>query len=310
MKILSLPIALAEKMLSKNKTKSFFISTFYKCFSLADIEKLEKIFRKELKKRKIIGTLILTPEGINSTIASCSETSLKNSIKFIEKFTGGVTIKNSVSNKRPFKKLKIKKREEIVPSGIDLKLNNHEGKYIEPKDWQKFISQKDVFTIDVRNDYEIEVGTFKNSFSPKTKNFREFNKFIKENKEKLSNKKLAIFCTGGIRCEKASMLFEKNGLKDVHQLNGGILNFFEKVADKDQWGGECFVFDDRVTVKTNLQPGDYLQCYACRRPLSKKDLLKKEYLKGVSCHKCFNEKSDEDRKRYAERQKQLNNIQK
>ena len=244
---------------------------------------------------------------MNSTIAASNKLSLNHGIRFIEKFTGNLVIKNSLSNKQPFKKLKIKKRDEIVPSGFNLNLNNHEGKYIEPKDWQEFISQKNVVTIDVRNDYEIEVGTFKNSLSPKTKNFREFNKFIKENKEKLSKKKLAIFCTGGIRCEKASVLFENNGLKDVHQLNGGILNFFEKEEDKEKWRGECFVFDDRVTVKTNLKPGNYLQCYACRRPLSEKDLFKKEYVKGVSCHKCLNEKSDEDRKRYAERQKQLNN---
>ena len=307
MKTLNLLIALAEKMQIKIKSKNFYISTFYKCFSLKNLEKLEIIFRKELKKRKIIGTLILTPEGINSTIASKSKPSLEQGIQFIEQFTGNLVTKNSLSNKQPFKKLKIKKREEIVPSGIDLKLNNHQGKYVEPNDWQEFISQKDVFTIDVRNDYEIEVGTFKNSLSPKTKNFREFNKFIKKNKEKLSKKKLAIFCTGGIRCEKASVLFEKNGLKDVHQLNGGILNFFEKVEDKEKWGGECFVFDERVTVKTNLEPGNYIQCYACRRPLSQKDLLKKEYVKGISCHKCLNEKSHEDRTRYAERQKQINN---
>ena len=294
-------------MQSKIKPKTFFISTFYKCFALKNLERLEISFREELKKRKIIGTVVLTPEGINSTIAASNELSLNHGIRFIEKFTGNLVIKNSFSNKQPFKKLKIKKREEIVPSGFNLNLNNHEGKYVEPKDWQEFISQKNVVTIDVRNDYEIEVGTFKNSLSPKTKNFREFNKFIKENKEKLSKKKLAIFCTGGIRCEKASVLFENNGLKDVHQLNGGILNFFEKEEDKEKWRGECFVFDDRVTVKTNLKPGNYLQCYACRRPLSQKDLFKKEYVKGVSCHKCLNEKSDEDRKRYAERQKQLNN---
>ena len=306
MKTLNLLIALAEKMQIKIKSKTFYISTFYKCFSLKNLEKLEIIFRKELKKRKIIGTLILSPEGINSTIASKSKSSLEQGIQFIEQFTGNLVTKNSLSNKQPFKRLKIKKREEIVPSGLDLKLNNHQGKYVEPNDWQEFISQKDVFTIDVRNDYEIEVGTFKNSLSPKTKNFREFNKFIKKNKEKLSKKKLAIFCTGGIRCEKASVLFEKNGLKDVHQLNGGILNFFEKVEDKEKWGGECFVFDERVTVKTNLEPGNYIQCYACRRPLSQKDLLKKEYVKGISCHKCLNEKSHEDRTRYAERQKQIN----
>ena len=295
-------------MLNKNPKKKYYISTFYKCFGLENIEMLESFFRQELKKLKIIGTVILTPEGINSTIASEKKISLEKGIELIKKYSGDIVTKDSVSNKRPFKRLKIKKRQEIVPTGTNLKLINHVSKYVEPKDWQEFISQEDVLTIDVRNQYEIEVGTFKDSISPNTNNFREFDEFIKKNKKKLSNKKLAIFCTGGIRCEKASALFEKNGLKNIHQLNGGILNFFEKVKDKSIWNGECFVFDDRTTVNSHLEPGNYHQCYACRRPLSKEDLLNDDYIKGISCHKCILEKSDKDRVRYAERQKQFNKI--
>ncbi len=293
----------------QNSKKFFFIATFYKCFSLEQIQLLENLLKRQFKKLKIVGTVILTPEGINSTIASQNLVSLKKGIALIEKYCGNFEIKNSISFKRPFKKLKIKSRQEIVPSGINLRIENHQGKYVDPEDWHDFISNKDVQTIDVRNEYEIEVGTFKNSISPKTKNFREFNKYIIDNKKLLNRKKIAIFCTGGVRCEKASAMFSKNGLENVFQLKGGILNYFEKSKNTDKWEGECFVFDDRVTVKTNLEPGNFHQCFACRRPLSNKDLLKPEYLKGVSCHKCVDEKTDEDRLRYKERHKQYKNQQ-
>ena len=157
----------------------------------------------------------------------------------------------------------------------------------------------------VRNDYENKVGTFKNSISPNTKNFREFKDFVKKNKSKFKGKNIGIFCTGGIRCEKALHSFEEEGLTDIHQLQGGILNFLSKAKDKSIWNGDCFVFDERVTVTKDLEPGDYKQCYACRRPLSNEDLKKREYQKGISCHKCFFEKSESDRIRYAERQKQF-----
>ena len=290
-------------------SKKFFIATFYKCFSFEQILLLENLLKRQFKKLKIVGTVILTSEGINSTIASQNLVSLKKGIALIEKYCGNLEIKNSISDKQPFKKLKIKLRQEIVPSGINLRIDNHKGKYVDPEDWHDFISQKDVQTIDVRNEYEIEVGTFKNSISPKTKNFREFNKYIIDNKKLLNRKKIAIFCTGGVRCEKASAMFLENGLENVFQLKGGILNYFEKSKNTDKWEGECFVFDDRVTLKTNLEPGNFYQCFACRRPLSNKDLLKPEYLKGVSCHKCFDEKTDEDRLRYKERHKQYKNQQ-
>ena len=290
-------------------SKKFFIVTFYKCFSFEKIQLLENLLKRQFKKLKIVGTVILTPEGINSTIASQNLISLKKGIALIEKYCGNLEIKNSISDKQPFKKLKIKSRQEIVPSGINLRIENHQGKYVDPEDWHDFISHNDVQTIDVRNEYEIEVGTFKNSISPNTKNFREFNKYIIDNKKLLKRKKIAIFCTGGVRCEKASAMFSENGLENVFQLKGGILNYFEKSKNTDKWEGECFVFDDRVTVKTNLEPGNFHQCFACRRPLSNKDLLKPEYLKGVSCHKCIDEKTDEDRLRYKERHKQYKNQQ-
>ena len=174
-----------------------------------------------------------------------------------------------------------------------------------PLEWSKFIQDPENIIIDVRNDYENKVGTFQNSISPDTKNFREFKTFLRDNKEKFKNKNIGIFCTGGIRCEKAVYSFQKEGLNKIHQLEGGILNYLAKSKDKSSWEGECFVFDERVTVTKDLLPGNYRQCFACRRPLSESDLKKSEYKKGVSCHNCFFEKSDSDRNRYAERQKQI-----
>ena len=190
-------------------SKKFFIVTFYKCFRFEQIQLLENLLKRQFKKLKIVGTVILTPEGINSTIASQNLISLKKGIALIEKYCGNLEIKNSISDKQPFKKLKIKSRQEIVPSGINLRIENHQGKYVDPEDWHDFISHNDVQTIDVRNEYEIEVGTFKNSISPNTKNFREFNKYIIDNKKLLKRKKIAIFCTGGVRCEKASAMFSE-----------------------------------------------------------------------------------------------------
>ena len=174
-----------------------------------------------------------------------------------------------------------------------------------PLEWSNFVEDPNNIIIDVRNDYENKVGTFKNSISPNTKNFREFKDFVKKNKSKFKGKNIGIFCTGGIRCEKALHSFKEEGLTDIHQLQGGILNFLSKAKDKSIWNGDCFVFDERVTVTKDLEPGDYKQCYACRRPLSNEDLKKREYQKGISCHKCFFEKSESDRIRYAERQKQF-----
>ena len=283
----------------------FQIGTFYKCFEFSGYKELEDSLRDYCSKRKIKGTIILTPEGVNATVSSERERSLEELNEFLNDSIGTIKFRFSISDISPFKRLKIKKRQELVPSGTKSRSFDYQGNYLTPLEWSNFVEDPNNIIIDVRNDYENKVGTFKNSISPNTKNFREFKDFVKKNKSKFKGKNIGIFCTGGIRCEKALHSFEVEGLTDIHQLQGGILNFLSKAKDKSIWKGDCFVFDERVTVTKDLEPGDYKQCYACRRPLSNEDLKKREYQKGISCHKCFFEKSESDRIRYAERQKQF-----
>ena len=283
----------------------FQIGTFYKCFEFSGYKELEDSLRDYCSKRKIKGTIILTPEGVNATVSSERESSLEELNEFLNDSIGTIKFRFSISDISPFKRLKIKKRQELVPSGTKSRSFDYQGNYLTPLEWSNFVEDPNNIIIDVRNDYENKVGTFKNSISPNTKNFREFKDFVKKNKSKFKGKNIGIFCTGGIRCEKALHSFEVEGLTDIHQLQGGILNFLSKAKDKSIWNGDCFVFDERVTVTKDLEPGNYKQCYACRRPLSNEDLKKREYQKGISCHKCFFEKSESDRIRYAERQKQF-----
>lgn len=291
-------------MIDCGKKNGFHTFTFYKCISISNPSFLRQRIRKQAANLQIIGTIMLTEEGINSTISSLSQENLNKMITLLEKRFGKIKFRKSFSENKPFKRLKVKVRKEIVPSGTNVSLEKKSSNYVKPENWDDFINQDSVITIDVRNNYEIEVGTFRNSISPETKNFREFNKFIENSINNFENKKLAIFCTGGIRCEKASALFNEKGFDDVYQLEGGILNYFKKSKDKKNFDGECFVFDDRVTVDKSLKPGDFIQCFACRRPISKDDKNRPEYTEGISCHNCINEKSDDDRKRFADRQNQ------
>ena len=296
-------------MIDCGKKNGFHTFTFYKCISISNPSILRQRIRKQAANLQIIGTIMLTEEGINSTISSVSQENLNKMITLLEKRFGKIKFRKSFSENKPFKRLKVKVRKEIVPSGTNVSLEKKSSNYVKPENWDDFINQDSVITIDVRNNYEVEVGTFRNSISPETKNFREFNRFIENSINNFENKKLAIFCTGGIRCEKASALFNEKGFDDVYQLEGGILNYFKKSKQKKNFDGECFVFDDRVTVDKSLKPGDFIQCFACRRPISKDDKNRPEYTEGISCHNCVNEKSDDDRKRFADRQNQnlLNN---
>ena len=224
---------------------------------------------------------------------------------YIAKYFPSIDIGRSCSEKKPFKRFKIKERQELVPSGTKLKPTDYAASHIAPESWNEFSENKNTLLIDVRNNYEISVGTFKGALNPDTRNFREFKHFVKENKKIFEGKKIGIFCTGGIRCEKASSIFKSEDINDVHQLKGGILSYLANSKDKKLWEGECFVFDERVTVDKDLNKGSFYQCFACRRPLSEKDLESIHYSAGVSCHQCINEKSEEDRLRYLERHKQI-----
>ena len=292
------------------KTNLFQVAAFYKFYDLSNLENLQNSFHHFLSKHQIKGTVLLANEGINGTVAGSS-----NSIEEFKKFLAKENLlptsdfKISFSKKEPFPKLKVKIKNEIVSIGNDL-ANPQKivGEYIQPQDWNNFISQDNVLVIDTRNIYEHSIGTFQNSIQPNTTNFREFPDWVDklESTSYSKDQKIAMFCTGGIRCEKASSLMKAKGYKNVHHLKGGILSYMEKVDESESlWEGECFVFDDRVALNHRLEAGSFDMCHGCRMPIIEKDKLSQEYERGISCPKCFHIKTVEQKKRYADRQKQI-----
>ena len=288
------------------------IATLYKFTKILDPLKLHKEIRIQLKRLSIHGTILISDEGINGTISSSKNENLSLAINYIKGVKGfnDLDIKFSSSDKNPFVRLKVKLKKEIVTIGdksIDPTLTV--GKYVEPKDWNKLIDDENTIIIDTRNNYEYSIGTFRGSLNPKTNKFREFPKWINNQKftsKEKKDKNIAMFCTGGIRCEKASSLLKKEGFKNVYHLKGGILKYFESVPeDNSRWEGECFVFDDRVSVKHNLSEGTYDMCHGCRMPITDNDKESKKYIRGVSCPNCFDETTEEQKSRYMSRQKQV-----
>ena len=289
----------------------FSVAALYKFSSINDPESLHNEIRIRLKSLSISGTILVGEEGINGTISG-TNSNIKKAIAFIQSIKGfaSLDIKYSESPKNPFIRLKIKLKKEIVTIG-DRSINPNKivGDYVDPKNWNSLIDDKDTILIDTRNDYEYSIGTFKNAINPKTVKFREFPKWVKNQnftEDDKKNKKVAMFCTGGIRCEKASSLMMKDGFENVHHLKGGILNYFQSVKNEDSlWEGECFVFDDRVSVNQDLTVGTYDMCHGCRMPLTEDDKKLKEFIKGVACPKCFNTTTKDQKARYMSRQKQV-----
>ena len=291
----------------------YHIVSFY---SFVRIEKnlieLIKINLLEFEKKELTGLVVLGNEGINGTV--CAPRYLINDfinlIRLLLDLTD-LNIKESYSEKRIFKKLKVKIKGEIVTMGIsDVSPNLRKGTYVDSSDWNNLLEDRNTLVIDTRNNYEINLGTFKNAINPNTKKFREFPKWVDTQlDEYLKNKEIkniAMFCTGGIRCEKATSLLKSKGYKNVFHLKGGILKYLEEVPSaKSLYEGECYVFDDRVALDQNLKKGSYSICHACGMPLSEDDKIRDEYIEGIQCHLCINKFSDQDRKRFAERQKQI-----
>ncbi|MBT3851012.1 MAG: rhodanese-related sulfurtransferase [Gammaproteobacteria bacterium] len=288
----------------------FEVAAFYKFTELSDIEGLQKEFLKFLEAESIKGTILLAKEGINGTVAG--PVSGINKFKdFLDthNLLSPQDFKTSTCKDDPFPRLKVKLKNEIVTIGNDsVNPNKIVGEYVQPENWNSLISDEDVLVVDTRNTYEFSIGTFKNSIQPETTNFREFPEWVEELEESGidKNKKIAMFCTGGIRCEKASSMMKAKGFENIFHLQGGILNYMEKV-DEDQslWEGECFVFDDRVALNHKLDVGSYDMCHGCRMPITEEDKTSKKFSKGISCPNCFDQKTPEQRKRYAERQKQV-----
>lgn len=254
------------------------------------------------------GTLLLAAEGINGTIAG-PQTGIETVLSFLSKQAGldNISHKESYSNENPFHRTKVKLKKEIVTMGIEgIDPNQVVGTYVKPKDWNALISDPEVLLVDTRNDYEVEIGTFEGALNPDTETFREFPQYVKDNLDKNKHKKVAMFCTGGIRCEKSTAYLKEQGFEEVYHLEGGILKYLEEVPSTEtMWEGECFVFDGRVAVNHDLEQGQYDQCFACRFPLTEAEKESEHYVKGVSCHRCHDNVSEQQRNRYAERQRQI-----
>ncbi|AOX20660.1 oxygen-dependent tRNA uridine(34) hydroxylase TrhO [Kozakia baliensis] len=257
-------------------------------------------------------TLLLAHEGINGTIAGSDE-GIAQVLAHIRTLPGCAEIewKESRAPALPFNRMKVRLKREIVTMGQpDIDPLEGVGHYVSPEEWNELLADPDTILIDTRNDYEVDVGTFSGAIDPRTKSFRDFPAWFREKREALlaerRQPKIAMFCTGGIRCEKATAFVKAEGLEDVYHLQGGILKYLETVpAEESRWEGECFVFDQRVTVKHGLEPGSYDICHACRRPLSMEDKQSPLYQSGVSCPACHDERDDHQRARYAERERQM-----
>ena len=291
------------------KNQEFKIAAFYQFTPMINLEELQSSLRKLLESLSIKGTILLATEGINGTLAGSNE-SMDEFELFLQKkkLFNELNFKISFASIEPFPRLKIKIKDEIVSIGnkkADPLLQV--GDYVEPEDWNKLINRKDVLVIDTRNTYENAIGSFKNSIQPETTNFREFPDWVNNLDKNIDkNTEIAMFCTGGIRCEKASSLMKQQGFKNVSHLRGGILNYIETVHEQESlWQGECFVFDDRVSVDHKLNVGSYDMCHGCRMPITDNDKQSKKFLRGISCPKCFDRKTADQKKRYADRQKQI-----
>ena len=295
-----------------NDDDNLVVVAFYKFFDLENLNVFQALLKSIFDKTKIKGTILIASEGVNGTISG-----KKNEIrKVLEQLwklddLSDLKPKYSFASKNPFFRMKIKIKKEIVTLGVNnVSPNKLVGKYVKPEHWNELISDNSVLLIDTRNDYEVSIGSFKRALNPGITNFREFPEWVSKNLltkgPSIKNKKVAMFCTGGIRCEKSTSYLKSLGFEDVYHLEGGILKYLEKTPESEsQWDGSCFVFDYRVSVEHNLKLGKYDMCFACRMPISESDKESKYFIQGESCHHCFNISNDKQKKRFKERQKQI-----
>ena len=291
-----------------NTSPRVVVAALYRFTKFPDFESFRRPLRELMLEKEVRGTLLLAAEGINGTIAGSRE-AIDSTLAWLredDRFRG-LQVKESYVNENPFYRTKVKLKKEIVTMGVENIDPNHiVGTYVDALDWNNLISDPEVLLLDTRNKYEVEIGTFKNAVNPETDSFREFPEYVEKNLDPIKHKKIAMFCTGGIRCEKSTAYLKQQGFDDVYHLKGGILKYLEEVSEENTlWEGECFVFDNRVTVNHQLEQGSYDQCHACRMPITEKDKNREQYQRGVSCHYCFEKQSKEQVKRYAERERQI-----
>lgn len=284
------------------------IAALYQFTRFSDPSSIKPALMTCCIENNVTGSLLLAQEGINGTIAGPYQ-GIQTVLAYIKTLPGCAQLgwKEATAELPPFKKMKVRLKKEIVTMGQpNVDPRSKVGNYVDPEDWNDLIRSDDVVVIDTRNDYEVAIGTFEGAIDPKTDSFREFPQWWKENKDRFHNKRVAMFCTGGIRCEKSTNYLLGQGVEDVYHLKGGILRYLEEMpADKSTWQGDCFVFDTRVSVGHGLEIGPHDLCYGCRHPILPEDKARAEYEHGVSCHQCINETSDFDKGRFRERQKQI-----
>lgn len=283
------------------------VLAFYKFFVIPDPAQLRQELIELGSKLELKGTVLVGAEGLNSTVTGTKE-SLEKMVEWLEDRFGDFPLKWSLAQEmnEVFFRFKVKLKKEIVTMGVQELDMNTLGKHVDYAEWNKLLSDPDAVVIDTRNGYETDIGTFPGSVLPGISNFREFPAWVADELDPKEHKKVALFCTGGIRCEKASAFMKHQGFESVYQLDGGILKYLETVDQKiNQWDGECFVFDQRVSVDSELKQGSYQQCFACRHPLDETELNSEEYEEGVSCVYCVNDKRQERREQFRQRQKQI-----
>ena len=284
----------------------FKVFGFYKFIKIKSLKKNKALLQKFLTSNNIRGTIIIAKEGLNGTISGRIKDIDKTiqKLKFLFLFKYFDSNNESKSKFQPFHKPKVKIKKEVVPMNLTLDSRERNIKsHLDPKEWNKLIKDKDTHIIDTRKPFEYKVGTFKKSVNPNVNNFKDFPKYLNKLKK---NKPVAMFCTGGIRCEKTSAYLKKKGFKNIYQLNGGILNYLKKIKKKESlWKGECFVFDNRISLKHGLKIGSYSMCSGCRKPISPKDKRSKKFEEGVSCPNCYNNLTESQKSRFRMRQSQV-----
>ncbi len=287
----------------------FVVCALYKFVALEDYKAIRQPLLEAMESNGIKGTLLLASEGINGTVSGTQEgiDALLAWLNSDDRFNP-ISFKLSYHDNQPFYRTKVKLKKEIVTMGVEgIDPRKTVGTYVKPKDWNALISDPDVLLIDTLNDFEIEIGTFVHAVNPNTKTFREFPEYVKNNLDPKKNKKVAMFCTGGIRCEKSTAYLKEQGFEEVYHLEGGILQYLEDVPKEDTlWKGDCFVFDNRVAVNHDLEKSEYDQCYACRLPITDEDKASDKYEQGVSCPQCYGTHTEDQIARFREREKQIN----
>lgn len=294
-------------MTNKNE---ILVAALYKFVEIDDLLSLQSNLYEICEKNNIMGTILIANEGINGTISG-KNNEINQTISLLksDKRFANIEIKYSSTDKQPFHRMKVRLKKEIVTIGLpEINPNKKVGTYVKPEDWNDLISDPNVIVIDTRNKYETKIGSFQNALDPETSSFREFPDWVKKFKssKENANKKIAMFCTGGIRCEKASSLMKEEGFENVYHLQGGILKYLETIDKENSlWNGECFVFDQRVCLTDELEVGSYKMCFACRMPITEEEMQNEKYIEGISCIYCYDKTTKEKKERFGSRQKQI-----